>query len=113
MRTLLQVIITAALLALGWEKSFKERASELPFVGDKFGSSEKAKREGAKPSLRAVAAEAKPASNGAWMFDPNHKTALDRPSPTPPKSFTGHITYTDENGKSYWLDAQGTRHYPP
>jgi hypothetical protein len=34
-------------------------------------------------------------------------------SATPPKSFTGHIYYTDEAGKTYWLDAQGRRHYQP
>lgn len=37
---------------------------------------------------------------------------LSAPAPAP-KVFTGYIYYTDEQGKTYWLDAQGKRHYKP
>jgi len=42
------------------------------------------------------------------------KTAVSpATSATTPKAFTGHIYYTDEQGKSYSLDARGKRHYQP
>ena len=87
MRLLLELIVAALLIALVWNKSFKEWASEVPGVG---------------PHLTAPAQ------------GPQRKTTAP-PSTvaTSPKTFTGHIYYTDEQGKSYWLDAQGKRHYSP
>jgi hypothetical protein len=35
MRLLLELTIAAAIVALAWEKSLKDRASELPWFGDK------------------------------------------------------------------------------
>ncbi|MEY2564842.1 MAG: hypothetical protein QOH88_3035 [Verrucomicrobiota bacterium] len=89
MRLLLEIIVIAALIALSWNKSFKDWASEAPIVGPYLSAS-------AHPPTRNTKTTAAPAS-----------------SATPPKSFTGHIYYTDEHGKSYWLDAQGQRHYQP
>ena len=87
MRLLLEIIIAAALLAMAWQKSFKEWASEIPGVG---------------PHLTAPADA------------PSTKSSVPpKTSATQPKSFTGHIYYTDEQGKTYWLDAQGKRHYQP
>lgn len=83
MRLLLEIIVAAALIALSWNKSFKQWASEAPVIGSYF----------AEPSAR--------------------KPVAPKPSATPPQSFTGHIYYTDESGKRYWLDAQGRRHYDP
>jgi hypothetical protein len=81
MRLLLELIIAAALIGLSWNKSFKQWASEAPFIGS-----------------HQTAPQAK-------------SKAAPRTTATPPKEFTGHIYYTDEQGKSYWLDAQGKRHY--
>ena len=80
MRLLLEIIIVAAIIALAWEKSLKERASEIPVLGDKIGptlkkSAKRPHRPGATPA---------PSVSGAWMWDPNRKTALDRPNPTIP-----------------------------
>jgi hypothetical protein len=85
MRLLLEIVIALALIALSWNKSFKQWMSEAPVIGSHFSES---------------AAAPKPVSA---------KTS----GTPPPKSFTGHIYYTDEQGKSYWLDAQGKRHYQP
>lgn len=85
MRLLLEIAVALALIALSWNKSFKQWMGEAPVIGSHFS---------------APAAAPKPVS--------------PRTSATPQsKSFTGHILYTDEQGKSYWLDAQGKRHYQP
>jgi hypothetical protein len=89
MRLLLELILAAALIALVWNKSVKEWIGEAPVIGQHITASSQA------PALPV-------------------KTAVSPTmSATPPKSFTGHIYYTDEQGKSYWLDAQGKRHYQP
>ena len=76
MRFFLEIILAAALIALAWEKSLKERASELPWVSDGFK----------KPAQRQHRHSATPVPtvSGAWMWDPNRKSVLDRPSPTVP-----------------------------
>jgi hypothetical protein len=84
-RLLLEIAVAVALIALSWNKSFKQWASEAPMIGPHFSS----------PA--AAPKSASPKTSGT----------------PPPKSFTGHILYTDEQGKSYWLDAQGRRHYQP
>jgi len=78
MRTLLEIIVVALLIALAWEKSFKDRLTEVPWIGDKISAS-------GKPTRSAKRAHPLPSASpsGAWMWDPNRKTALDRPSPTP------------------------------
>jgi hypothetical protein len=95
MRLFLEIIVAAALIALAWKESLHERARQIPWLGDKIAATEKS---------------------------PNHpqsSTLNPRPVTTPattaasPKAFTGHIYYKDEQGKSYWLDAQGKRHYEP
>ena len=85
MRLILEIAVALFLIGLSWNKSFKQWMSEAPVVGSHFSS---------------PAAAPKPVSP---------KTS----APPPPKSFSGHIYYTDEQGKSYWLDAQGKRHYQP
>lgn len=87
MRTLLEIIVAAVLIAMAWTKSFKEWTSTAPVVG------------------RHVTAPA--------QVPQTRTTAAPATSATPPKVFTGHIYYTDEHGKTYWLDAQGKRHYKP
>lgn len=88
MRLLLEIVIAAALIALSWNKSFKEWASEAPVIGQHF-------------SAPAQAPQTKSPVAPATSVTP------------PPTAFTGHIYYTDEQGKRYWLDAQGKRHYQP
>jgi hypothetical protein len=86
MRLLIEIILAAALIGLAWSKSFKEWASEVPVIG---------------PHLTAP----------AQAPVRNVKGPSDRPTENKTKSFTGHIIYVDDQGKSYWLDAKGARHY--
>jgi len=89
MRLLIEIILAAALIGMSWNKSFKDWVSDAPLIGPHFKASTHA-------SAPPVKTEVSPAT-----------------SATTPKAFTGHIYYTDEQGKTYWLDAQGTRHYQP
>lgn len=89
MRLLLEIIVAAVLIALAWKQSFKEWVRETPVIGS------------------YVSAPAVPSAQNAKTVVPPATSA------TPLKSFTGHIYYTDEKGKTYWLDAQGKRHYEP
>jgi hypothetical protein len=119
MRWLAEILIVVALIALGWGKSFHETVSELPVIGSYFApantstSRQTARRNAAQPtgaqSPALTQSTAVPHSDS--ILDPSHKTVLDKPIDPPNKTFTGHILYKDEAGKSYWLDAQGQRHY--
>lgn len=89
MRILIEIVVVAALIALGWEKSFSERASELPWISDKIAPVVKAPDHPRSSTLnpRPIMTPV-PTVSGAWMWDPNHKTPLDPPSkkhasPTP------------------------------
>lgn len=109
MRLLLELLLIAALIAFGWEKSYHQWLGETPVIG-KFAVPAKSP----PPAVKAVAARpvASASPNGAWMWQKNG--TLDQPAQKQaPKSFTGHILYADEHGKEYWLDAQGQRHYEP
>ena len=81
MRLLLEIMAVAALIALSWEKSFKERASEIPWFRDKVTTN-------SKPSTRSPQSQhpqtrlqpyvtPAPTTSGSWMWDPNRKTPLD------------------------------------
>ena len=87
MRLLLELVVAAALIALAWNKSFKDWVTEAPLIGTQL-----------KPSTQSLGPNRKPPVSAATTN-------------ASPKSFTGHIYYTDEQGKQYWLDAQGKRHY--
>jgi hypothetical protein len=88
MRLLLEIIVIGALIALAWEKSFKDWASEAPIIGPRITAQSRTHAPSPQPSP-------------------------ERPVPAETKSFTGHIFYVDEQGKKYWLDAKGLRHYEP
>jgi hypothetical protein len=85
MRLFLEIAVAVLLIGFSWNKSFKQWMSEAPVVGSHFSQPAVARKPGAPRTSAAPR----------------------------PKSFTGHILYTDEQGKSYWLDAQGKRHYQP
>jgi hypothetical protein len=78
MRLLLEIIIAAALIALAWEKSWKERVSEAPWLGDKLTTTQNHPRSSTlNPRPTATV-------SGAWMWDPKRKATLDPPSKTHP-----------------------------
>jgi hypothetical protein len=50
---------------------------------------------------------------GAWRSDPNHRSVLDRPAydQTGPAPQATPPRHQDASGRSYWIDANGVRHY--
>lgn len=119
MRALLNVLLLVGLIsviALTWDKPLRERVGEIPLVGPYVSNSAAGDRQSPRAtrvSGRAAEPAAPPQSNGGWMWDPNHKTSLDRPAYNPTHAFTNHVYYVDNNGAKYWVDAQGQRHYGP
>jgi hypothetical protein len=77
MRLLLELVVAGLIIVLAWEKSFKERVADIPVVGEKLVSTKDHPRSSVRNPRPG------PSVSGAWMWDPNRKTALDRPSPTP------------------------------
>jgi hypothetical protein len=77
MRLAVELLIAAALVALGWEKPLSERAGELPWFTHETSKAESHSQSSTlHPRPTATV-------SGSWMWDPNRKTTLDRPSPTP------------------------------
>ena len=103
MRLLLEIVVVAALIALAWEKPWKEWVSEAPLVGNKLVAP-------AKPQAPVVRSPTRASGAGAGT---RQRTTADHPLPTKDNSFTGHVFYLDDKGVRYWLDAQGQRHYEP
>ena len=80
-RLLVEIILAAVLIALAWDKPWKDRLRETPVIGDKLVAA-------AKPSATPVRAVARPVlvpaptPSGAWMWEKNG--TLDRKTkPTP------------------------------
>ena len=99
MRSVIEIVILGAVVALAWEKSISERVGEvIPALAAKEEAS------GLPRRARPVAANA----NGAWMWDSNRRSVLDRPAydPKERQSWTA-----DNYGRRYRVDAQGKRHY--
>src|SRR5437764_15362671 len=104
MRLLLELLVFAAMIALAWDRTFRERASDIPLVGPKIFAATPTPTPAVaanpprpiRPTVRpALPVNATPpltavppprplqtaAPNGAWMWDQNHRGTLDRPSP--------------------------------
>ena len=99
MRSLLEIVLLGAVVAVAWEKSLSERVGEvIPALAPEQAKS--------APSKRAIPIAAN--SSGAWMWDPERRSPLDRPAYDPKER---HQWTVDDYGRRYWADAQGKRHY--
>ena len=77
MRLVLELIVAGLIVALAWEKSFSERVADIPVLGAKLTTTQ------THPRSSTLHPRPTATVSGAWMWDPNRKTTLDRPSPTP------------------------------
>jgi hypothetical protein len=75
MRTLLELIIAAAIIAIGWEKSLKDRAQDLPWFADRPTNTQN------RSQSSTVNSRPSPTTPGAWMWDPKRQSILDTPKP--------------------------------
>jgi hypothetical protein len=121
-RFLVEVLIIGGLIYLGWEQPFKGRFEQVQ-AGVRAATASKLKpatsqetvapvaptpSPAAIPQPRAIIAAPTPTPRGAWMWDEKHHSVLDRPAydQTQPQQ-----RYHDQYGRSYWIDANGVRHY--
>jgi hypothetical protein len=77
MRFVIELVLIAAFVAFAWEKSLKERVSKIPWIANKISETQ------SHPQSSTSNSHPTPTVSGAWMWDSNRKTVLDRPSPTP------------------------------
>ena len=132
MRTILELVVAAALVAAAWEKPWHQqvgavipalapaarptaqtyhRPIAIPDTPPPAVRNAETVTAHATEPLAAPAASAPTKHSADWMFDPKRPGSLDRPGATPAPTFSNHIYYKDEQGKKYWQDAQGNRHY--
>jgi hypothetical protein len=109
-RTLLELIIAVAIIALAWEKSLKERTDDLPWVSDKPSSTQN------HPRSSIVNPRPTPTAPGAWMWDSKRQSILDTPQPKtatiPAPSSTAGSSLLDPNHRSP-LDPPSKKHAQP
>jgi hypothetical protein len=123
-RLLIEILIIGGLIYLGWEQPFKGRLEQVQAAVRAAAASKlkptaipqepasapaTAATAGPIPQPRAMITAPTPTPRGAWMWDQKERhSALDRPAydQTQPVQ-----RYHDQYGRSYWLDANGVRHY--
>ena len=99
MRSLIEIVLLGGVLALAWEKPISERVGEIiPALGDNKGASH------SRPATPVAATN----TSGAWMWDANRRSVLDRPAYDPKER---HPWTVDDHGRRYRADAKGARHY--
>jgi hypothetical protein len=123
MRLFCELFLAAALIWLGWTKSFHDRIDQMRGIQPPppVAAHQTQVRQAIAASDNSVAtpapaprqpfipryAPARPSStpSGDWMWDPAHRNPLDRPAY---KTGTG-AQQTPAQG--YWIDSRGVRHY--
>jgi hypothetical protein len=94
MRGLIELLIVAGIIYLGWSTPFKQRIDQVRAAVHAAGQA--VSKQAATPSAEIAATpeaatpvpqyrpmiQATP-QHGAWMWDPNHHAPLDRPTSTP------------------------------
>lgn len=105
MRTLIEVLIIGALIALTWQQSLQDRFNAL--TGAKVQATPMP--EPPAPIVRYVP-QPTPTASGQWMWDPARRSTLDRPAYD---SRDKSQKYLDAEGRRFWIDGNGVRHYDP
>jgi len=105
MRLLCEIVVIGALVYLGWHTPFREwlpgatKAQPAVVATNPVPAAP-------QPQLRPVVRAATTPS-GSWMWDPAHRSALDRPAYNPNQASQ---SYQDEGRAKYWIDGNGVRH---
>ncbi len=108
MRLVLELLVVAGLVALGWNKSFSERVGLSAAQTAPATAARVPAPAGAATDNGSAAAPPASSPSGAWMWDPNRRAALDRPAYDAKQRPQWE---TDGSGRRYWTDGQGKRHY--
>lgn len=78
MRLLGEIFIIGLLLYLGWEIPFRDRVP-----ASISGVAKSSTTQTAAPRAQPFARSTSTPPSGAWMWNPNRHSALDRPTPKP------------------------------
>jgi hypothetical protein len=110
MRSLIEILVVVGLVALTWQQSLQERVAGL--TGGRFGAATAPAPAPAATPAQVVRYVTRPAPtpSGDWMWDPTRRSVLDRPGY---QSNDASQRYLDAQGRSYWYDSKGVRHYDP
>jgi hypothetical protein len=85
MRLLGEIIVIGALIYIGWAAPFRDYLPATISGVAKSTTTQTAPPSQARPIARASSASTAATStsipSGAWMWDPNRHSALDRPTP--------------------------------
>ena len=120
MRLICELILIVGLIALGWQKSFNQwtddwrgmqRIKAMPVRQATAVNTTSVPRQpfvNAGYARNALPRSQASTSSGEWMWDPSHRTALDRPASDIQASPDYH---RDTTGRKYWIDNRGYRHY--
>jgi hypothetical protein len=114
MRLFCELFLAAALIWLGWTKSFHDRIDQIRGVDPAPAAQQTQVRQTTAATTATAprqpfiprSAPGRPAStpSGDWMWDPAHRNPLDKPAYK-----TQSAQSTPSQG--YWIDGRGVRHY--
>ena len=116
MRLFCELFLVAALIWLGWTKSFHDRINQIRGIEPAPAAQQTQVRQttaAATPTTAPrqpflPAARTRPSStpSGDWMWDPAHRNPLDKPAYK-----TGSASAQQTPTQGYWIDGRGVRHY--
>ena len=117
MRLFCELFLVAALIWLGWTKSFHDRIDQIRGIEPTPAAQPTQVRQTTAAATTTTAprqpfiphyAPARPSStpSGDWMWDPAHRNPLDKPAYK-----TGSTSAQQTPSQGYWIDGRGVRHY--
>ena len=118
MRLFCELFLAAALIWLGWTKSFHDRIDQIRGVEPTPPPSQAQVRQTTAATTTTATAPRQPfipryapprasvTPSGDWMWDPAHRNPLDKPAYK-----TGSTSAQQTPGQGYWIDGRGVRHY--
>jgi len=124
-RLFCELFLAAVLIWLGWTKSFHDRIDQIRGIQPAPALQQRARETTAaattagetmtttapaprQPFLPASRSRTPSPPSGDWMWDPAHRSTLDRPAFNPKDASQN---YQDAAHQNYWIDSRGVRHY--
>jgi hypothetical protein len=121
-RLLVEILVFGALIYLAWDMPLKQRVDQVQAAARAAVHAAESPAPTPGETVPTPAAPTPiptpirvprpmvtvPPPRGAWMWNAKRQSTLDRPAydQTQPVQ-----RYQDPLGRSYWIDAQGARHY--
>jgi len=121
-RLLVEILVFGTLIYLAWDTPLKQRVDQVQAAARAAVHAAESPAPTPGGTVPTPAASTPiptpiplprpmitaPPPRGAWMWDAKRQSALDRPAygQTQPVQ-----RYQDPYGRSYWIDANGVRHY--